>query len=63
MKKLTRYTSIEELKASKNLLRPQQSDSERKSDLSELISVLKSHSSTLERPASGNPLNQSGSGK
>ena len=63
MKKLTRYTSIEELKASKNLLQPQQSDSERESDLGELIAILKNHSSTPERSKSGKPLNQSGSGK
>jgi hypothetical protein len=63
MKKLTRYTSIEELKASKNSLQPQQSDSERESNLSEFIAVLKSHSSILEQSKSGKPLNQSGSGK
>ncbi len=63
MKKLTRYTSIEELKASKNLLRPQQSESERESDFSELISVLKNHSSIPERSKPDRPLNQSGSGK
>lgn len=63
MKKLTRYTSIEELKASKNSLQPQQSDSERESDLSEFIAVLKSHSSISEPSKSGKSLNQSGSGK
>lgn len=63
MKKLTRYTSIEELKASKDLLQPQQSESERESDLSEFIAVLKSHSSTLKPSKLGNPLNQSGSGE
>jgi hypothetical protein len=63
MTKLTRYTSIEELKASKNSLQPQQSDYQRESELSELIAVLKSHSSTLEQSKSDKPLNQSGSGK
>jgi len=63
MKKLTRYTSIEELKASKNLLQPQQSDSKRESDLSELIAILKDHSSTLAQPKSRKLLNQSNSGK
>ena len=63
MNKLTRYTSIEELKASKNLLQPQKSDSERESDLSELITVLKNHSSTPEQSKSDKSFNQSGSGK
>jgi hypothetical protein len=63
LQKLTRYTSIEELKASKNLLQPQQSDSERESALSEFIAVLKNHSSTQDPSKSGKPLNQPGSGK
>jgi hypothetical protein len=63
MKKLTRYTSIEELKASKDLLQPQQSESKRESDLSEFIAVLKNHSSTLKPPKPSKSLNQSGSGK
>ena len=63
MKKLTRYTSIEELKASKDLFKPQQSESKRESDLSEFIAVLKSHSSALKPSKSGKPSNQSSSGE
>jgi hypothetical protein len=59
MKKLTRYTSIEDMKASKDQLRPQQSDFERKSDLIELIAVIKKHSSTPKQSKSGNSFNKS----
>jgi hypothetical protein len=43
--KLTRHTSFDDLKASKNLFQVERSDSERESDLKEFISLLKNHSS------------------
>jgi len=63
MTKLTRYTNIEDLKASKDSLQPQKSNSERKSELMEFITLLKNQPSTPERSDSGKSLNQSGSGK
>jgi hypothetical protein len=49
MTKVTRYTSIEELKESKNYLAPQKSDSERESELREFIALSKNNSSTPQR--------------
>lgn len=63
MIKLTRYTSIEDLKASKNSFQSQKSDSERESDLKEFIALIKNHSSTPEHSKSYNSLNRSSSGK
>jgi hypothetical protein len=63
MKKLTRYTSIEDLKASKDQLQPQQSGFERKSDLIEFIAVIKNHSSTPKQFKPGKGFNKSVSGK
>lgn len=63
MKKLSRYTSVEELKASRNLSQPQQSDSQRESELSEFIAALKYHSSSPKVVKSGTSVNKSGSGK
>jgi hypothetical protein len=65
MTKLTRYTSFEDLKASKNAIQPQKSNSERESDFKEFISLVRSHSSTStpEHSKSGKSLNQSNRGK
>lgn len=63
MVKLTRYTSIEELKASKNSFQPQKSGCERESDLKEFIALVKNHSFTPEPSKSDNSLNRSSSGK
>jgi len=49
MLKLTRYTSIEELKASKSPIQPKQADSQRESDLREFVTLLKDHSSAKKR--------------
>lgn len=58
MQKLVRYTNIEELKASKDKLPPQQSGSERKSELDSFIATLKNHSSTAKLSSSINPSNK-----
>jgi hypothetical protein len=63
MTKLTRYTSMEDLKASKNLLRPQKSISERELELREFIALLKKQPSTVVRSKSDKSSNQAGSGK
>ena len=65
MTKLTRYTSIEELKASKNSLSSQKSDSERELELREFIALSKNKPSTTppQRPTSGKSLNHLTSGK
>jgi hypothetical protein len=53
------YTSFEDLKASKNSIQPQQSDSERESDLKDFVAFLKTHSSTPEHLESCNSQNSS----
>lgn len=53
MTKLTRYTNIEDLKASKDSLQPQKSISELELELKEFITLLKNHPSTPERSNSG----------
>ena len=63
MTKLTRYTNIKDLKASKSLIQPQNSDSERESELKVVIALLKDHSFIPEQSKSGPSLNQSASGK
>jgi hypothetical protein len=63
MTKLTYYTSIEDLKASKSSFLPRKSDSERELELKEFIALLKDHSSPSEPYKSNKSLNQSGSGK
>lgn len=63
MKKLTRYTSIEALKASRGQLQTKQSGLGYKSDLIEFIAVMKKHSFTPNQSRLGNPFNKSGSGK
>jgi len=63
MTKLTHYTSIEDLKASKSSFEPRKSGSERELELKELIALLKDHSSTSEHHKSNKSLNQSGSEK
>lgn len=63
MKTLTRYTSIEDLKASKDQLQPLLSSSAHKSDLKELISVLRNHSIRPKLPKLGKYPNKSDSGK
>jgi hypothetical protein len=63
MTKLTRYTNIEDLKASKDSLQPQKSISERELELREFIALLKSPTSTSERSIPGKSLNQPGSEK
>jgi hypothetical protein len=63
MTKLTRYTNIKDLKASKSLIQPQNSDSERESELKTVIALLKNHSFIPEQSKSGTSLNQSVSGK
>lgn len=63
MIKLTRYTSFEDLKASKNSFQSQRSNSERESDLKELIALIKNHSFTPEHSKSYNSLNPPNSGK
>ena len=60
---LTRYTSFEDLKASKNTIQPQNSNSQRESDFKEFISLARKNSSTPMRSKSGKPLNQSNRGK
>jgi hypothetical protein len=63
MIKLTRYTSMEDLKASKDLIQPQKSNSERELELREFIILLKGQASTPAHSKSGKSLNQSGRGK
>jgi hypothetical protein len=63
MIKLTRYTNIKDLKAAKNSFQPQKSDSERESDLKELVDLIKNHSLTPERSKSDNSVNHSSSEK
>jgi len=63
MLKLTRYTSIEELKASKNPIQPKQSDSQRESDLREFVTLLKDHSSAKKHSTPIQPSNHSDRGK
>jgi len=60
MTKLTRYTNIEDLKASKDSLQPQKSISERELELREFIALLKNPASTSERSIPSKTLNQSG---
>jgi hypothetical protein len=63
MTKLTRYTNIEDLKASKDSFQPQKSISERESELREFIALLKNPTSTSESSMPGKSLNQPGSEK
>ena len=63
MIKLTRYTNIKDLKASKSSIQPQKSDSERESELKAFITLLKDHSSIPGHSRSGKSLNQLASGK
>jgi len=63
MTKLTRYTSVEDLKASKNELQPQKSISERELELREFIALVRNQPSTTARPKSDKSSNQPGSGK
>jgi hypothetical protein len=63
MQKLTRYTSIEDLKKSNEQLQPQQSDLKYKSDLMEFISIMKKYSSIPREPKLSNPFNKSGDRK
>jgi hypothetical protein len=63
MLKLTRYTSIEELKASKNPVQPKQSESELESDLREFVTLLKDHSSAKKHTTPIQHSNHSERGK
>lgn len=63
MVKLTRYTNIDDLKASKDSLPTLKSDSERESDLRAMIALIRTHSLTPERSKSTEVLNRSNSGK
>jgi hypothetical protein len=63
MIKLTRYTNIDDLKASKDSLRTIKPDSERESDLREMIALIRNHSSTPERSKSNDEPNRINGGK
>lgn len=63
MKKLTRYTNIEELKTSDNQIQSQGPDLKYQSDLIECIAVMKQHSSSPEQAKTNHSSNKSGSGK
>jgi len=63
MTKLTRYTSFQELKASEDSLPPQSSNSERESEMRELLSILKDNSSIAKSSNSAKNLNESNRGK
>ena len=46
MTKLTRYTSVEDLKASEDYFRSEKTNSERETEIKELVSMLKENSSS-----------------
>ena len=63
MKKITRYTSIRDLKADNSQQQPQKSDSKYESDLLEFIAILKKHSSSPKHTKENNSSNKSDNGK
>lgn len=63
MKKLTRYTSIRDLKADNSQQQPQKSDSKYESDLMGFIAIMKQHSSSPKQSKKNNSSNKSGNGK
>jgi|GEM_PF-3427752 len=63
MKKLTRYTNIRDLKASKSQLQPQQSDFNYESDLSGFFAFMKQHSTSSKLVKQSKASNKPNNGK
>jgi hypothetical protein len=63
MSKLTRYTSFDEMKSSKNFIQPKKSSSEREADFKEFIALVRKHSHDPAHSKSDTSLNQSKGGE